>query len=255
MKFLDWFFPKKTAPGDDGKYTQLRPAPLLSTIKKLENRILERFPESGLGRVCHDFRLQAKQAESLVEKLDAPIWPVRVAVWMAILVAVLAVLQGFRLVIQSFSATELTLADFLQASESAINEMIFLAIALFFLTSIETRLKRRVALKALHRLRSLAHVVDMHQLTKTPKIGASSVMQETESSPKRPMTNFELSRYLDYCSEILALIAKTAVLFVQNQDDPVILEAVNDLESLTQGLSGKIWQKIMILDLSDSIGD
>ena len=64
------------------------------------------------------------------------------------------------------------------------------------------------------------------------------------------MTNFELSRYLDYCSEILALIAKTAVLFVQNQEDPVILEAVNDLESLTHGLSGKIWQKIMILDLS-----
>lgn len=250
MKLLDWFLPLKKSPGDDGAYTQLRPKPLLSTINKLEHRIFERFPESGLGRVCHDFKIQAEQAEALIKRLDAPIWPVRAVVWVAISLAILAVFQGLRLLLQSFSATDLTLSDFLQASESAINECIFLAIALFFLTSIETRLKRRVALRALHRLRSLAHVVDMHQLTKTPKIGASATMQETESSPKRPMSNFELSRYLDYCSEILALIAKTAVLFVQNEDDPVILEAVNDLESLTQGLSGKIWQKIMILDLT-----
>ena len=30
--------------------------------------------------------------------------------------------------------------------------------------------------------------------------------------------------------------------------DPVILNAVNDVETLTAGLSHKIWQKIMILD-------
>jgi len=59
-----------------------------------------------------------------------------------------------------------------------------------------------------------------------------------------------LTRYLDYCSEMLALVSKIAALFAQNIEDPVVLAAVNDLESLTQGLSGKIWQKIMILDLS-----
>jgi hypothetical protein len=30
--------------------------------------------------------------------------------------------------------------------------------------------------------------------------------------------------------------------------DPVVLEAVNDIESLTSGLSGQVWQKIAILD-------
>ena len=51
--------------------------------------------------------------------------------------------------------------------------------------------------------------------------------------------------------ELLALDAKIAALFAQNMDDPVVLDAVNDLEVLTQGLSAKIWQKIMILDLAE----
>jgi len=37
-------------------------------------------------------------------------------------------------------------------------------------------------------------------------------------------------------------------LYVQDSPDPVVLDAVNDVETLTTGLSSKIWQKIMILD-------
>ncbi len=37
-------------------------------------------------------------------------------------------------------------------------------------------------------------------------------------------------------------------LYVQDSQDPVVLDAVNDVETLTTGLSSKIWQKIMILD-------
>jgi len=70
----------------------------------------------------------------------------------------------------------------------------------------------------------------------------------TASSPRRSMPRFELSRYLDYCSELLSLTSKVAALYVQDSQDPVVLDAVNDVETLTTGLSGKIWQKIMILD-------
>ena len=62
------------------------------------------------------------------------------------------------------------------------------------------------------------------------------------------MTPFELSRYLDYCTELLSLTGKVASLYVQDFQDPVALDAVNDIENLTTGLSRKIWQKIMILD-------
>ena len=44
-----------------------------------------------------------------------------------------------------------------------------------------------------------------------------------------------------------------AALYVQNFDDGVALAAVNEVESLTTGLSNKIWQKIMILyNIGDS---
>jgi hypothetical protein len=62
------------------------------------------------------------------------------------------------------------------------------------------------------------------------------------------MTRFELARYLDYCSELLSLTSKLAALHAQYLNDPVVLGAVNDVESLAGQLSGKIWQKIVLLD-------
>ena len=61
------------------------------------------------------------------------------------------------------------------------------------------------------------------------------------------MNRFELSRYLDYCSEALSLTGKVAALYMKDFDDPVALQAVNEVEALTTGLSRKIWQKLTIL--------
>src|SRR6185503_11696650 len=108
-------------------------------------------------------------------------------------------------------------------------------------------LKRRTALRMLHRLRSIAHIVDMHQLTKDPELALHRV-EETASSPSRTLSRTQLPRYLDYCSELLALTSKLAALHAQNLNDAVVLDAVNGVQGLTYGLSGKIWQKIMILD-------
>src|SRR5438094_480067 len=128
-------------------------------------------------------------------------------------------------------------AGFLQSSQ-AIQNVVFLGLAVLFLANVETRIKRRRALAALHELRSIAHIVDMHQLTKDPD---QFLVQGT-------MTRFELARYLDYRSELLSLTSKAAALYVQDSQDPVLLDAVNDVETLTTGLSRKIWQKIIILD-------
>ena len=58
----------------------------------------------------------------------------------------------------------------------------------------------------------------------------------------------DLARYLDYCTDLLSVTSKVAALYVEHLQDPVVLEAVNDVENLTAGLSRKIWQKIAILD-------
>jgi hypothetical protein len=43
-----------------------------------------------------------------------------------------------------------------------------------------------------------------------------------------------------------------AFLYVQKFDDPVSVNAVNDLENLTTGLSRKIWQKIMLIHAAEN---
>src|SRR5207249_9994140 len=91
---------------------------------------------------------------------------------------------------------------------------------------------------ALHELPSIAHNVDMHQLTEAPD----------QFLAQGSTTRSGLSRYLAYCSELLSLTSKVATLYVQDSRDPVLLDAVNDVETLTTGLSRKIWQKIMIID-------
>ena len=70
----------------------------------------------------------------------------------------------------------------------------------------------------------------------------------TPSSPRRTLTPLELARYLDYCSEMMSLTGKVAALYAQHFRDEVVLGAVNEIESLSTGISRKIWQKIMILD-------
>ena len=63
------------------------------------------------------------------------------------------------------------------------------------------------------------------------------------------MSRVEMAQYLDYCSELLAVTSKLAALHIQAFSDPVVGDSVNGIQALTLGLSSKIWQKIMILDL------
>ena len=103
-----------------------------------------------------------------------------------------------------------------------------------------------------HCLRALAHVIDMHQLTKDPSL-AVTVAGKTASSPQRVLSSFEVTRYLDYSSEMVSLTSKVAVLFAQGFPDPVVTEVVSDIERVAAGLSQKIWQKIMIVQSSAAL--
>ncbi len=250
MQLFNWLSPFRQNKTLEGHYTHLKADLILKTIERLEQRINNRFPDSGLGRVCGEFRILSYESEALSRRLGPPIWPVRIVAWMAAVLLVGLVIWALVQLVQHFSFNAEGMADLLQTTESAINELIFLGLALFSLIRFETRIKQRSALAALHRLRSIAHVVDMHQLTKDPAYLLGTFTQ-TQVSPERSLTRQQLTRYLDYCSEMLALNSKIAALFAENMDDPVILNAVNDLESLTQGMAAKIWQKIMILDLAE----
>ena len=230
-------------------YRSLDSAQILNTLHQLTRRIDERFPGAGLAAVAKELLALGRFCATEAETLEKPHWPVRAAIVSLILVVIL--LSAYLLVRPWLGGTPFafdTMGDYVQMLESAINEVVFLGIAIWFLSSLEGRLKRRRALAAIHQLRSIAHVVDMHQLTKDPHQLVAELPPTDASPPRRAMTQAELARYLDYCSEMLSLTSKIAALFVQSSNDPLVLAAVDEVSGLTNGLSSKIWQKLTILD-------
>lgn len=238
--------PAAPRPSASLGYRRLAPEQIVETARALASRVEERFPGSGLAGVAGELTAVAAEAHGRLAAIAKPNWPLRAlaVAGTALLVAGLAAAVGAI----PWSSEVAQWPELVQGVEAAINDVVFLAVGLFFVFTLESRLKRRKVLAALHELRSLAHIVDMHQLTKDPEQVLEPAMARTRSSPLRTMSRFELSRYLDYCSELLALIGKVAALHAQDLRDPVVLAAVNDVEVLSVGIANKVWQKIMIID-------
>ncbi len=225
-------------------YKSLNPDKIVASTDMLYKRIHERFPKRGISKVCAELHQIAHATRERAAWINKPHWVLRIAI--AVLVVLLIYVTGMLFWEVEVVIGAMDLPQFLEAINNGINDVILLGAGIFFLFTVETRLKRQRALEALHELRALAHIIDMHQLTKDPERVLSRWVK-TNSSPVEGMTVFQLSRYLDYCSEMLSVIGKIAALYVQDFQDPLATAAVNEIEDLTNGLSRKIWQKIMIL--------
>lgn len=223
--------------------TTLDPAKIIQTIEILKLRIESRFPGSGLANVCGICLRIAEQARERAEFIDRPTYWLRAI----IVLFVVAIVFGAVLVTVFLPRHLLDITENWETIEALTSETLLLAAGLFFLISLETRFKRRRALSAIHELRALAHVIDMHQLTKDPERLLPNWIA-SQHSPKMSMNAFELGRYLDYCNEMLSLIGKLAAVYVQRFDDEVALEAVTEVEMLIASLCDRIWQKIMFLN-------
>ena len=224
------------------KFRRLDPEKIVDTVRSLHGRIEDRFPGSGLGKVVAELRIVAEETLKRTRWIQRPHIPLRAAATL-LSVAIIALMIGLALNIHQFNFNN-DFTNAVQALDSSISSVVFVGAAILFFISWENRIKRSRSLKAIHELRALAHIVDMHQLTKDPE----SALRGKQPAAKRLMTPFELTRYLDYCSDAMALISKIAALYVQEFQDPVLLDAVDDVEDLTAGFSRKIWQKITILD-------
>lgn len=216
-----------------------------ATAERLRARIQARFPGRDLGRV----------AGELVDLVDLVRQPSRGQRWIEVLrrachVAIIFLLISVPLVLGTIifrGVQDVERAiDWISILESVINDLVFTGLAILFLWAAPDRLARHGELGVLHRLRSLAHVIDMHQLTKDPERYRPD-FQPTEASIDVDLTPTQLSQYLEYCSELLSLVGKTAALFANNATDRIVLDGVHDIESLTSDLSRQIWQKISLL--------
>lgn len=227
-------------------YKTLDATHIVRTVGRLADRIAERFPESGLAGAALQLRATATDTARRARSLSRPYLGLRALV--ALVTA--AGLAGLSIVLKDVDwsgilARRNDLA-FSETLEALVNLVVLMAAGLWFLLTLEERWKRSRVQTALHELRSFAHVVDMHQLTKDP----TSLLSDgprTPSSPDRRMSRFELTRYLEYCAEMLALTGKLAALYAGESHDHVVVAAASDVETLCTDLGRKIWQKITIL--------
>lgn len=226
-------------------YERLDAGEILRTAERLELRIGERFPNASLGKLAARLVTIVRDSIQDVERLRRPNIGLRlgVAVLLASAISVLVIAIPHLHVSYTLNG----ISDLMQTIESTLGTLFFLGTGVFFLVKIEDRMKRTRILGVVHSLRTVAHIVDMHQLTKEPEAVIAG-LAPTASSPARVLGEQELRRYLDYSCEILALLSKVAALYADGFADSAVLDAVDDLEDLTGGLSGKIWQKIVIMD-------
>jgi hypothetical protein len=215
---------------------------ILETVEQLRRRVAERFPGSGLSEVAAEMVVLTQESVARANSIRRPNYLLRAGLVLLGLLAVAGVVEYF-LAGQDATSALNRLLQFLK--ESAGVAAYLAAIAVFFVT-LEVRLKRRRALRAVHELRAMAHLIDMHQLNKDPERAGLPDGARMESG--RPMTVEEIGRYLHYCTGLLSIVSKIGQLYVQDFPDATAQAAVDQFENLATGLSGKIWQKIMILD-------
>lgn len=229
-------------------FDQLRAEPVLATVRRLEDRIAARFPERGLRRVAGELAALVQDVQQDSADIRGRTRVARLAsrALFALVLAGLTVL----LVIAVRDARDDTgpdsSLDWVPLIESAVNDVIFAGIALFFVFTLPERIERGRLLDLLHRLRSLAHVIDMHQLTKDPE-RLKETYRASPASVDVRLDRQQMEAYLDYCSELLSLTGKAAALCAEKSRDAVVLDTVSTLEALTNDMSRKIWQKIQLL--------
>jgi hypothetical protein len=150
-----------TAPEGSFSRRNLEPAQIAATIERLSRRCDIRLPESGLSTVCRNLLDIARRTAETAAWIDRPLVPLRIAI--GLLLVVIAAGVTVTVVAIRTPTAPLWLTELIQLFESDVSDLVFVAIGVFFLVSIETRIERRRALRAIHELRSIAHVIDMHQ--------------------------------------------------------------------------------------------
>jgi hypothetical protein len=235
--------PAHHEPGSNDYYRTLDANGIIRAVTLLNQRICRKFPDSGLSKVAAELLTISQEAADRAAMTERPHIPLRIGTGLLLVLTLGYIgwlIAGLHLNVSVTSAL-----DLLQGLESTINVLLLAGAGTWSLVSLETRIKRTAALRMLHELRVMAHLVDMHQLTKDPKCLFTD--QAEVVSPGTPLTTPQLAQYLDYCNDMLSLTGKVAALYAQYFDDRVVLQAIDEVESLTTSLSRKIWQKIMIL--------
>src|SRR5262249_53180955 len=136
------------------------------TADRLAARVTGRFRESGLSKVSVAVADVTRDAVATAERINTPNW------WLRIGLAVLALaIVAVAALVATYVSSDARVHEYVRLTSGA---AVWLGAAVVFFWTLETRFKRGKAVKAIHDLRALAHIIDMHQLSKDPECGPDS---------------------------------------------------------------------------------
>ena len=125
------------------KSLKLDPHKIIKTLELLEKRISERFPDSGLRKVCMEVLETVYKSKDNIAWISRPNIPIRVISVLIIVIGLAGL--GYSLTLLDLKISDTTLTTIVTVSEALFNDIILIGAAIFFLITFETRLKRKRA--------------------------------------------------------------------------------------------------------------
>jgi len=218
---------------------------IVDRIKILSFRIHDRFPKSSLKEHSFNFVQFSKEFKMKID--NSKKWSKMFWIWKVALMLITLVFSTLMMdhLIKDLSDSPLETLPIL----NAFFNMSFLFFGFFYFLFTVDRWYSRIRIsELLIELKNYIHVADMHQINKDPNHFHDEYIS-AENSPTKSLTKFELQRYLDYTHEFISLSSKLSCLILDKfHDDQEIISSVNEVDLLCNGISSKIWQKIIVLN-------
>jgi hypothetical protein len=234
----------------EGATPELTHSYVAATASKLVERISSRFGQDHLTDVALQVERVARMSDAKLKKSLRLGRVIRWLTWPWVLAAALGIVAWIRSLHLTIELKDA--GDLAQSLDSIFQLLLVLGAGAWFLLSIGSKVQRAALLKALQELNELAQVVDLIQLDKDPDRLHFSKEQRTDKSPTlgKANTAFLLSRYLDYCAELLSILAKVGCLYRDKVSDEVVLSRLGDFDRLTNQLRANISTKMSLISHS-----
>ena len=221
-------------------------------ISELEQGIHEILPGRKIGDVCHELREVAREAHTKSLRNKSSSFTRNKLLKLFLIAALILIvtslitfgLSYFLREILTSLGRNIGIEEGLQMTDTAITLLLPSIAYIFYRLKDNIKTYRTEVLNDLHKLRMLSHIIDVKQLNKTPDW---IDWKEEKNKHDRKLNARQIAFYLEFCSQMQSLIGKIAVLYIRDVNDPALITAVNEIETLTTGLSRKTWQKLMLM--------
>jgi len=220
---------------------RLDPSRIIETAEDLAQRIDQKLPGSTLAGLAAELVRIARDTDQRVQQARKPILAIRFASVIAIGCGLLGLWYLVRHIHTRWEFG--TVTDLFEATDAGFNILVVLAGALWFLITLEARLKSKKVLESIQELREFIHVIDATQLYYTPEI----YHHDAESPSNR--WRFDHT-YLLACSLMLGVISNLAALYTRGAAGDSIMRAAADVEMFAAALTGKLYAKAEFVRLS-----